>query len=99
MAMSRTTEAIDVTDTPEIRRIAEEVRASREPVVLRTGEEDLALVIPVESAGDGYRRPITEEDDTASRSAFGGWRGIVDAEQLKRDIAESRGSDRPVPEL
>lgn len=97
--MARAIDTIDVTDTPELRRIAEEVRATREPVVLRTGDEDIAIVVPIEPGDRGRWRSTTEADDIASRASFGGWSDIVDADQLKREIAEARGSDRPVPDL
>lgn len=86
-------------DFPEVRRVAEQVRGTGHPVVLRNGDEDLAILVPIARAEDAQKSSTTAEDDIAARSAFGGWRGIVDAEQLKHDVTEARGSDRPVPKL
>ena len=91
-------EAIDVTDVPELRRIAEEVRDTREPRVLRAGDEDVAVVMPVPRRR-GRKRQRTEADDATFRSSFGGWRGLVDGERLKRGQEEARGSDRPLVKL
>jgi hypothetical protein len=44
--MSRPT-VVDVSDTPELLRLAEEVRASRQPLVLAREDELLAVVRPV----------------------------------------------------
>ena len=45
--MVRQPKAIDVTNMPETLRIAEEVRATNEPQLLRRDSEDLAIVMPV----------------------------------------------------
>lgn len=91
--MARAVEAVDVTDLPDLRRIAEEVRDTGRPCLLRIGDEGVALVVPIEEETNRRGRP-TAEDEAASRASFGAWRGIVDGEQLKRDIAEARGSKR-----
>lgn len=39
---------IDISEMPELRRIAEEVQASQEPRVLRRNSEDVAVIMPVE---------------------------------------------------
>lgn len=54
------------------------------------GEEVLVTVIgiPARRSGEGLR------------SSFGGWKGTIDAEKLKRDIYEDRLiSTRPEPKL
>ena len=96
--MAQPTATIDITDLPELRRIVEEVRATREPRVLRAGDEDLAVLTPLAT---GHRSDPTETrtDDEIFLSSFGGWAGLVDAEQLKADLKAARGSDRPPVEL
>lgn len=91
--MARTIDAIDVSDTPDLRRVAEEVRDTGRPCLLRIGDEEVAIVTPIGEAAERRGRP-TAEEEIASRASFGGWRGIVDGEQLKRDLAEARGSRR-----
>jgi len=39
---------VDVTNTPDLRRLAEEVRRSGQPRLLRLDNEDLAVLSPVE---------------------------------------------------
>jgi hypothetical protein len=45
--MARELKRIDITNVPELLRIAEEVQASQEPRVLRRDSEDLAVVRPI----------------------------------------------------
>jgi hypothetical protein len=49
--MLRTAKTIDISDLPDLRRVAEEVREANEPYLFRAGNEDVALLIPVR--GDG----------------------------------------------
>ena len=47
MRMARALRPIDITDIPELIRIAEEVRVTKEPRLLRRDGEDLAVITPV----------------------------------------------------
>jgi len=69
--------SIDVSDVPELLRLAEEVRASNEPRMLTRDHEPLAMVMPVGARTGKHRRgkTPTAEDLEAFRSAAGGWRG------------------------
>ena len=54
---------IDIASSPDLRRLAEEVAASRIPRVLRREDEDMAVVVPVarkRSARHG--RPTSQAD-------------------------------------
>lgn len=97
-------EAIDISDNPDLLRLAEEVRKSQTPRVLRRDNEDIAVVMPVASSArhpsTSAVRTRTEADREAFLAAAGGWKDLVDTEQLKRNIAESRArSSRPLIEL
>jgi hypothetical protein len=97
--MSRAHEAIDISNLPEVARLAEEVRQSRTPRDLRRGEEVIARIVPATPLPATLPtrrrgRQITEEDRAAFLASAGSWKGLVDAEQLKKDIKEARGSDR-----
>lgn len=101
--MSRAPEAIDVTNLPEVARLAEEVRQSRTPRELRRGDEVIARIVPaarhtaLPARRYGGKRSV--EDVEAFRSSAGGWADI-DAEKLKSDIYESRRrSSRPPVDL
>lgn len=96
---TNTIESVDISDSGELRRLAEEVQQRRESRLLRADNEDVALLVPLPP-----RRRFGGE--TGNRAAFdavmaaaGGWRGIVDTEQLKEDIKAARGSDRPRGDL
>lgn len=83
--MARRT-TIDMSDLPEVRRIVEEGRAAREPLVLRVGDEDVAVLTP--TAGVTSREPNEGDRFLAS---FGRWRRSVDAERPKADLRRARG--------
>ena len=45
--MAKELRAIDITQLPDVLRIAEEVRSTQQPRVLRRNSEDLAVVMPI----------------------------------------------------
>ena len=82
--------AIDVDDAPELARVVDEVRHTREPRVLRLHGEDVAVLRPVRRpARRRTSREKTEADYEAFRSAAGSW-SDVDTDKLIADIYESR---------
>ncbi len=94
--MVRELKSIDVSNSPELIRVAEEVRDSREPCVLRRDSEDLAILIPAGSVSKTRRRRVNSRAAyEAFRAAAGGWKD-VDTDRLIADIyADRRRSDRP----
>ena len=55
--------AIDVSDLPELRRLAEEVYETQEPRVLRRDNEDLAILRPARRArATRSKRALTKDD-------------------------------------
>ena len=98
--MAKELEAIDVGDAPELLRLAEEVRRTGRPRLLRREDEDLAVLAPVAPpARRRSTRAKTEVDREAFLSSAGGWRGLVDVDQFLKDIEESRRLTRPPVEL
>lgn len=96
--MAKRRETIDVTDNPEVLRLAEEVRRDGEPRVLQRDGEDLAVVMPLPGRKTHLKKP-TAADIEAFRSAAGGWADI-DTDKLVENIYESRrNSVRPPVEL
>lgn len=62
--MAREPRPLDVTDIPEILRIAEAVQKSNEPRVLRRDSEDIALLIPLRQVDKKrFRGRSTSADD------------------------------------
>lgn len=97
--MSREVTAIDISDEPVLLRLAEEVRASNEPRILRRGREELVIVVPAKARRPQTRRKTTEADHEAFRSAAGGWKD-VDTDKLIADIYADRArGDRPPVDL
>ena len=96
--MRRGAASIDITNTPELARLAEEVRSTLRPRYLEKDGEAIAVVMPVATTRRG-RRPPTPADREAFFSSFGAWKGLVDGTPLKRDLARSRTIRRPAREL
>ena len=91
--MTKELKPIDVSRLPDVLRIAEEVRDSREPRLLKRDGEDLAVIVPAGKVRT--RRGKTRADYEAFRSAAGGWKD-VDTDKLIADIyADRRISNRP----
>lgn len=90
---------IDISGIPELLRIVEEVRLSRRPRVLRRDREDVAVVVPMPAKSRRTRRAPTPEDRAATLAAAGGWKDLVDANELKEQLAAARGSNRPPASL
>ena len=103
--MATQRETIDISNNPDLLRVVEEMRARNASAVLTNGNENVAVITPVAkiSMHDKKRphgRQKTQADIDAFLSAAGGWKDLVDTEQLKRDIAVSRArSSRPPPDL
>lgn len=99
--MAKDMRSIDISSVPDLVRIAEGVRTSGRPRILRRNGEDMAMVIPiVHSRKRGTRHTRTQADYDAFLSSAGGWKGLVDGDKLLTDIYESRElSTKPPIEL
>jgi hypothetical protein len=102
--MAKERSAIDISDIPELARLAEEVSETRTPRALRRGNVVIARIVPAAPRQANPRvgsREVSKAtaDMEAFRAAAGSWKGTVDGEQLKKDIQEARGSDRDFSSL
>jgi len=101
--MQRELKRIDISNVPELLRIAEEVQATRQPRILGRNSEDMAILMPVTPSRRRQRRTKqekTQADYEAFLSAAGSWKGLVDTDKLIEDIYESRRlSTKPPVEL
>lgn len=88
---------IDATDMPEVRRLAEQVRDSSRAVVIQVSGEDVAVMAPLEDFQDLRSFRPTPEQIAATMSAAGAWKGLIDTEQMKRDVYAARGH-KSIPE-
>lgn len=85
--MNKNVRHIDVSQVTDLVRLAEEVRETNEPCVLQRDGEDLAILMPLKPATKhGRRRGKTAAGYQAFLSAFGGWKGLADADALKAEI-------------
>ena len=84
--------------------LAEEVRRRNRSAVLRNGDDDVAVMMPMAGVAKPTAKRSTikkksEADMAVFFSSFGGWKD-VDTDRLKADFAESRRrSIGPAPEL
>ncbi|HEY8283980.1 MAG TPA: hypothetical protein VIJ28_06300 [Chloroflexota bacterium] len=92
---------IDITNMPELARLADEVRAHNRPVALQRNQETVAVLMPAKRVARPRRiKKPTEAEIQTFLSSAGSWKGIVDTEKLKQDIQESRRmSSRPPVKL
>jgi len=91
--------SIDISAIPELLELAEEVRRTHTPRVLRRDREELAVVVPLPAHSKRGARAKTDADYEAFRRAAGGWKD-VDTDKLIEDIYESRRrSSRPPVDL
>jgi hypothetical protein len=62
--MAREIRSIDVSNMPELLRLAEEIGTSQEGMVLRRNNQDLAVIMPVprRSTAPSKAKPVTHED-------------------------------------
>ena len=98
--MAKEFSPIDISNLPDLVRLAEEVAATNTPRILKRHSEDLAILMPVGAKPRHRPKPAkTKADLEAFRSAAGGWKD-VDTDRLLADIyADRRVSDRAPVEL
>ncbi len=100
--MRQQDEPIDVSASPELLRLAEEVRATGRRRVLRRDGETLAIIVPFSPGGARplKKRDLSARDVEAFRSAAGTW-SDVDVERLLTDVYAARDvpDERPFVEL
>jgi hypothetical protein len=98
----REDEALDVSASPELLRLAEEVRSTGRPRALQRGGETLAVIVPFPEASGRQRRwrAPTAQDVAAFRSAAGSW-ADVGVEAFLADVYAARDvlDERPPVEL
>ncbi len=99
--MARALTPIDISNTPDLVRLVEEVAESGKPRMLRHADKDVAVLLPVKK-DPSHRSPLrkkTKVDYEAFRSSAGGWKD-VDVDKLLEDIYASRNiSTRPPVDL
>ncbi len=96
--MAHDHESIDISNMPDVLRLAEAVHESNSPRILRRDDEEIAIIMPLANGRPRRgKRAKTQADYAAFLAAAGSWKGLVDTEKLKRDIAESRAIPSRLP--
>lgn len=97
--MAKETLPLDITNTPELVRLAEEVARTGTARLLRRDRKDLAVLSPVPTPIARRRgRAKSEADLAAFRAAAGAWSDL-DLERFLADIDASRRVVRPPAEI
>lgn len=95
-------DALDVSASPELLHLAEAVRRSGKPRVLRRGGETLAVIVPFPARGAVRlpQRVLTPRDIEAFHAAAGSW-ADVDVERFLSDVYTARDvpDERPAVHL
>lgn len=91
---------VDISTVHNLEELAEDVRRTNRPHVLRRADEDIAIIVPVKKE---TKRSVPRKKSKADIASFlasaGGWKD-VDTDRLKEDIYESRHlSTKPRPDL
>lgn len=94
--MAEHIDPLDIDDTPDLVRLAEEVHHSHQPRVLRRDGEDLAMVVPLPRNATSRHKKPTAADIQAFRSAAGSWSDI-DTDKLLENIYAMRTRSNPPP--
>jgi hypothetical protein len=90
---------VDVSDNPELMRLAEEVAQSGDSVMLTKGSKDLATISPTSPSGRRLKpRELSPVDLEAFNSSAGGW-ADVDVDEFMKRVYEGRQSSKPRVDL
>ncbi len=99
LSMTQHATPIDITNMPDLVKIAEEVEATKTPRELRRENKTVAVIVPAATPAGKKKREKTTADDEAFFAAFGSWKD-VDTDTLNQNITEERKrSNRPLLEL
>jgi hypothetical protein len=91
--MSEERETLDVGSSPDLQSLVRTVRERGEPVVLRSGEEELALVVPIGRRNGAAPEPASPRDRArwkADLLALAGTLSDADAEAMLAAIDRAR---------
>lgn len=84
---------IEIAAIEDLREAMRRVESADETIVVSVDDEAVLRAVP-----RWLRRRTPEPraaDDAAFLSAAGGWNGLIDPDELKKQIREGRGANRP----
>ncbi len=86
----RTLTPIDISNLPDLLRLAEEVKETKTPRILKRDNETVAMLMPVGTAVKPVKKPKpTKADYDASLAALGSWRDL-DPDALIAQVYRAR---------
>ncbi len=95
--MVKELQPLDISDAPEILRLAEEVRQSNKPRVLRRDHEDIAILVPVDHVAKNNADDSNDTQDlTARERAMNEWQD-VDTDTLIATLYKEKMHGAQVP--
>jgi hypothetical protein len=99
--MARALISFDISKTPDLLRLVEEVAESGKPRILRRADEDVAVLLPVkkETSRPTPFRKKTKADYEAFLASAGGWADVDIDTFLKENAKSRRLSTRPPAKL
>jgi hypothetical protein len=81
---------IDISNLPDLIRLAEEVNTTKQPRLLKRDRQTVAVLMPVGSAVKPTKKPApTKANYDASLAAIGSWRDL-DADELIAQVHRAR---------
>lgn len=93
-----TEDLFEIATIEDLRLAVRRVEATEEPVVVSLDGEEVVLG-PRSSWPDRRTPEQRAADDDAFRSAAGGWKGLIDPDEFKKQVREGRSSNRPAIDL
>jgi len=92
--MVREAQSLDISEMPEVARLADAIARTHTPCVLRRGDQEIAVISPARRRAR-RRSGMTQAQRDAVLASVGGWAGLVDADELKRQLADARSDSTP----
>ncbi|HZU75429.1 MAG TPA: hypothetical protein VFA70_01610 [Dehalococcoidia bacterium] len=89
--MARDTAPIDASAMPDVSRLVQEVARTGKPCRLQSGDAE-AVLSPIRPRR--RRQALTPAEREKALQAFlGAWKGLIDPDQLKRELNELQRDD------
>jgi hypothetical protein len=89
---------IDISNMPDLTRLAEEVQATKKPLKLTRDRKTVAILMPVGTSLPSKKKPEkTRAEYEAFRAAFGSWKDVNTEALLKNIYADRRRTNTRPP--
>src|ERR1700680_4004868 len=89
-AMTTDATPIKISNNPDLLRLAEEVAVTNKPRELIRDKKTVAVIMPVSAMRKSKKHRAKTKADFEAFLSAGSWKDLIDVEQFKKDIYESR---------